>query len=102
MSIKSVICKKSPNLLIFLLLVFQISTAPPPEEFYKDFVRPSKAAIFRNVLSDTKAFKLWDADYIVDNYGEMEVRLEGKKEKVTSFDHFLFIDWIPQLTQKKL
>ncbi|XP_076807053.1 uncharacterized protein LOC143450411 [Clavelina lepadiformis] len=60
---------------------FTLDTAPIPQQFYEEYVKPSRAAIFRNVLKDAKGFKVWSDEYIRENYGEMEVRLEGKKEK---------------------
>nr|CAB3261491.1 uncharacterized protein LOC100177002 [Phallusia mammillata] len=61
---------------------FTIDTAPHPAQFYEEYVKPSKAAIFRGVMLDTKAYKLWTDEYIKENYGNLEVRLEGKKEKI--------------------
>ena len=67
---------------IKFLLLLQPKTAPTPPEFYEKYVKPSKAAIFRNAMKNTPAFKLWTDRYLKENYGELEVRLEGKKEKV--------------------
>ena len=64
---------------------FQPETAPNPQKFYEDYVKPSRAAIFRNAMTETPAFKLWTDDYLKEHYGDLEVRLEGKKEKVMRF-----------------
>uniref|UniRef100_H2ZJQ1 JmjC domain-containing protein n=1 Tax=Ciona savignyi TaxID=51511 RepID=H2ZJQ1_CIOSA len=60
---------------------FTIDNAPHPYEFYENYVKPSKAAIFRGVMLNTSGFQLWTDKYIKENYGTMEVRVEGKKEK---------------------
>nr|XP_026694374.1 uncharacterized protein LOC113475085 [Ciona intestinalis] len=60
---------------------FTIDNAPRPYDFYENYVKPSKAAIFRGAMLDTSGFKLWTDEYIKENYGTMEVRTEGKKEK---------------------
>nr|XP_002131407.1 uncharacterized protein LOC100187235 [Ciona intestinalis] len=60
---------------------FTVDNAPNPYDFYENYVKPSKAAIFRGAMLDTSGFKLWTDEYIKENYGTMEVRVEGKKEK---------------------
>lgn len=55
--------------------------APTPKEFFDKYVSVSKPVIFRGGVSDSKAYQLWTDDYVRANFGEMEVRLEGKKEK---------------------
>lgn len=60
---------------------FTLENAPRPAEFFEKYVRPSKAAIFRGVVSSSRAHNLWTDEYVRENYGEMEVRLEGKHEK---------------------
>lgn len=71
--------------------MIQLETAPKPKQFYENFVKPGRAAIFRKAMLDTKAFKLWTDDYLKNNYGDLEVRLEGKKERVTGL-FYLFFD----------
>ena len=61
---------------------FQLENAPTPERFYNDYIKSSRAAIFRKVVSDTKAAKLWNDVYLKRLYGNLEVRIEGKREKV--------------------
>ena len=65
---------------MFNVVLFQLETAPPPEEFYKKYIKPSRAAIFRNALINTEAFTIWTDEYLKKHYGDLEVRLEGKKE----------------------
>ena len=52
-----------------------------PKDFAEKFVIPRKPIVFRNVVKEWPAFKLWNDGYLAENYGEMELRLEGKKEK---------------------
>ena len=52
-----------------------------PEEFAEKYVLPRKPIIFRNVAKSWPAYKLWTDEYLKEHYGDMEMRLEGKKEK---------------------
>ena len=54
---------------------------PTPEEFWKNFVKPSKPAVFRGGAKDWTGFTKWTDEYFVKNYGNSELRLEGRKEK---------------------
>jgi len=69
----------------------KVYNAPRPQKFFEEYVKLSKAAIFRGAIKDTKAFKIWEDSYMREHYGDLEVRLEGKKEKVfVSFWFFPF------------
>ena len=50
--------------------------------FYEKYVKFSRGAIFRNAMVESKAFKIWTDEYLKSNFGNLEVRIEGKKEKV--------------------
>lgn len=52
-----------------------------PEDFAKKYVIPRKPLVFRNVVKSWPAYKLWTDEYLTERYGDMEMRLEGKKEK---------------------
>ena len=54
---------------------------PTPEEFWKNFVKPSKPAVFRGGAKEWTGFTKWTDEYLVKNYGDSEMRLEGRKEK---------------------
>ena len=54
---------------------------PTPKEFWKNFVKPSKPAVFRGGAGDWVGFTKWTDEYLVENYGDSELRLEGRKEK---------------------
>lgn len=52
-----------------------------PKDFAEKYVLPRKPLVFRNVVKEWPAFELWTDQYLIEKYGEMELRLEGKKEK---------------------
>ena len=60
---------------------FSRDNYPTPEEFWKKFVKPSKPAVFRGGAKDWVGLTKWTDDYLVKNYGDSELRLEGRKEK---------------------
>lgn len=60
---------------------FTEEKAPNPMEFYENYVKPSKAAIFRQAMIKSDAFNLWTDEYVREKYGDLEVRLESKWEK---------------------
>ncbi|XP_077998812.1 uncharacterized protein LOC144451782 [Glandiceps talaboti] len=55
--------------------------APDPKTFWTDYVSQGKPLIVRGALKHSPAFHLWNGKYLKENYGELEVRLEGKVEK---------------------
>ena len=55
-----------------------------PKEFAEKYVVPRKPIVLRNVAKEWPAFKLWTDEYLSEKYGEMELRIEGKKEKQTT------------------
>ena len=52
-----------------------------PEDFAKNYVEPRIPFVFRDVVKKWPAFKLWTDEYLKETHGEMELRLEAKKEK---------------------
>ncbi|XP_002131368.2 uncharacterized protein LOC100179341 [Ciona intestinalis] len=61
---------------------FTVDNTPDPNTFYEKYVKPGRAAIFRGAVKNTTGYKIWSDEYIRENYGDLEVRLEGKKESV--------------------
>ena len=64
------------------LIFLKVDNAPRPQKFFEEYVKLSKAAIFRGAIKDTKGFKIWEDSYMREHYGDLEVRLEAKGEKV--------------------
>jgi hypothetical protein len=56
---------------------------PSPEEFWNKYVKPSRPLILRGAAKYSKAFTEWTDEYLSSKYGDLELRLEGKKEKGT-------------------
>ena len=54
------------------------------EEFWKDFVKPHKPLVYRQAISKSPALKLWTDEYLTENYGDLDVLVELKKENRTS------------------
>ena len=52
-----------------------------PKDFGSKYVLPRKPLVFRNIVREWPAFKLWTDDYMKETYGELELRIEGKREK---------------------
>jgi len=52
-----------------------------PKEFAEKYVSSRRPIVLRNVVKEWPAFKLWTDEYLSENYGDMELRVEGKKEK---------------------
>lgn len=62
-------------------LIDDVDEWPNPREFWEKFVKPSRALVVRGGAKSSKAFTAWTDEYLVKNYGDLELRLEGKKEK---------------------
>ena len=54
-----------------------------PAEFAEKYVLPRKPIVLRGVVNSWPATKLWTDEYLKEHYGDMEMRLEGKKEKAS-------------------
>lgn len=62
-------------------LVDDLQEMPSPQEFWTKYVLPSKAVVLRGAAKHGKAFKLWTDEYLKEKFADLELRLEGKKEK---------------------
>lgn len=62
-------------------LVDDLQEIPSPQEFWTNYVRPSKAVVLRGAAKHGRAFTEWTDKYLKENFADLEVRLEGKKEK---------------------
>ena len=54
---------------------------PSPQEFWDQYAGARKPVIFRGAGKNFPAFHLWTDQYLKENYGELEVKLEAKQEK---------------------
>eukprot|EP00794_Sanderia_malayensis_P019469 gene19469-21392_t len=80
-----------PKLLPGHLKPFGAHTTPEPVEeteiipdaktFFNEYVLPSRPIVFRGAAKKFKAYSLWTEDYLVKNYGDLEVKIENKLEK---------------------
>ena len=54
---------------------------PSPEQFWDQYASIRKPVVFRGAAKHFPAFQLWTDKYLTENYGELEVKLEAKREK---------------------
>lgn len=54
---------------------------PSPKQFWDQYASIRKPVIFRGAGKHFPAFHLWTDQYLKENYGELEVKLESKREK---------------------
>lgn len=54
---------------------------PSAREFWEKHVRHRKPAVFRGVAKKFDAYNLWTDEYLMEKYGDLEVKLESKAEK---------------------
>lgn len=54
---------------------------PSPKQFWDQYASIRKPVIFRGAGKHFPAFHLWTDEYLKENYGELEVKLESKREK---------------------
>uniref|UniRef100_H2Y346 JmjC domain-containing protein n=1 Tax=Ciona intestinalis TaxID=7719 RepID=H2Y346_CIOIN len=64
-----------------LLDEFTLENAPKPAEFYENYFKAMKPAIFRGGLVNTDVFKHWTNDYLKEHYGDLEMRVLRLDEK---------------------
>ncbi|KAK3710653.1 hypothetical protein QZH41_011006 [Actinostola sp. cb2023] len=62
-------------------LIDELLQVPSAEEFWKKYVKPSKAVVLRGAAKHSPAFTKWTDEYVKKNFGDLEVRLERKREK---------------------
>ncbi|XP_065063721.1 uncharacterized protein LOC135690182 [Rhopilema esculentum] len=54
---------------------------PDAKTFFEKYVLPMRPIVFRNAAKKFPAYKLWTEEYLIEKYGDLEVRLENKLEK---------------------
>ena len=54
---------------------------PSPQQFWDQYASIRKPVVFRGAGKHFPAFHLWTDKYLQENYGDLEVKLEAKREK---------------------
>lgn len=54
---------------------------PSPQKFWDEYASVQRPVIFRGAAKNFPAFHLWTDQYLKENYGDLEVKLEAKQEK---------------------
>lgn len=54
---------------------------PSPQKFWDQYASVQRPVIFRGAAKNFPAFHLWIDQYLKENYGDLEVKLEAKQEK---------------------
>ncbi|XP_066916064.1 uncharacterized protein [Clytia hemisphaerica] len=57
------------------------STMITPNAFMQNFVLPRQPLVFRGIGKLWPAFEKWNDEYLKENYPNLELRMEGRKEK---------------------
>ena len=52
-----------------------------PKAFMQDYVLPRQPIVFRGIGELWPAFEKWSDEYLKENYPNLELRMEGRKEK---------------------
>ena len=61
--------------------VIDSSELPSPQQFWDQYASIRKPVVFRGAAKHFPAFQLWTDEYLTENYGNLEVKLEAKREK---------------------
>ena len=61
--------------------VIDSSELPSPQQFWNQYASIRKPVVFRGAAKHFPAFQLWTDEYLTENYGNLEVKLEAKREK---------------------
>ena len=64
--------------------VSEYTEALSAQRFWKKHVKPLVPLVYRGVIKDSPAIKLWDDSYLAEHYGDLDVLVEHKKEDRTS------------------
>ncbi|XP_035685478.1 bifunctional peptidase and arginyl-hydroxylase JMJD5-like [Branchiostoma floridae] len=61
--------------------VESLDYVPTPEDFYHNYILPSKPVIFTGAAKHLPAFQLWSDAYIMEKYGDIEVQVDYRKKE---------------------
>lgn len=62
-------------------LIDELNEIPTAKAFWEKYVKPSKAVVLRGAAKHSPAFSKWTDEYLKEKFGQLDVRLEKKKEK---------------------
>ena len=54
---------------------------PSPQEFWGKYVKKRRPVVFRGAARNSPAFAKWTDEFLSEQFGDLEVRLEARKEK---------------------
>ena len=61
--------------------IFEADQLPSAAEFFNKYVKPKRPVLFRNAAKASPAFTKWSDEYLLENFGNLQVKLESKLEK---------------------
>ena len=61
--------------------VEQLYEIPNPDKFWEKYASTGTPVVFKGAAKTFPAFELWTDDFLTRHYGNLEVKLEAKKEK---------------------
>ena len=61
--------------------VEELHEIPAPLLFWEKYASTGTPVVFKGAAKGFPAFKLWTDDFLMSNFGDLEVKLESKKEK---------------------
>ncbi|CAB4003102.1 Lysine-specific demethylase 8 [Paramuricea clavata] len=61
--------------------VEELHEIPTPSIFWENYASAGTPVVFKGAAKRFPAFKLWTDEFLTENFGNLEVKLESKKEK---------------------
>ena len=61
--------------------VEELHEIPAPPLFWEKYASTGTPVVFKGAAKSFPAFKLWTDEFLMENFGNLEVKLEAKKEK---------------------
>ncbi|KAK2547733.1 Bifunctional peptidase and arginyl-hydroxylase JMJD5 [Acropora cervicornis] len=53
---------------------------PDPTQFWEQYVSKNRPVVFREAAKHSRAFELWTEEYLIEQYGNLTLRLESRSE----------------------
>lgn len=60
---------------------YRAGELPSPQTFWTKYVQTRRPVVFRGAGRNSPAFEKWTDEFLATRYGDLEVRLEARKEK---------------------